>query len=411
MKRFRTISISRSLARLSLVFGAVSVAWFFGGCGDAVTVAETQEAGPAPVLLTDAGGDTGLDSSLRTYCASDKCPPNLTACPTSRFPCEVNLLTDTNNCGACGVVCPAGTRAADGTERETFDCVDGRCVMSCGPHAFDCDGLPDNGCEIEPGGDDNCSACGDECTDPAKACVARNLLGSFGCGCLGSSILCVDQYGYRGCLDPARDDRNCAACGHECDPDVDGGSPYPNTYYGCDKSKCGQVKCISNTLDCDNNAQTNGCETSALSNENCGACGNACPAGQFCGLNPYFTPQCMCSGSQTFCAGGDFAGVPIGSCADLTSDPYNCGACGVACPIGTMLSKSVCSYGTCGRSCVQGRADCNGNASDDCEVNTDSDPRNCGGCGNVCDAVAGQACVAGRCVVEPCDEGEGPTAR
>jgi hypothetical protein len=53
---------------------------------------------------------------------------------------------------------------------------------------------------------------------------------------------------------------------------------------------------------------------------------------------------------------------------------------------------------------VEGRADCNGNLEDSCEVKIDSDPYNCGACGVVCDAVAGQACVHGRCAVEPCPE-------
>ena len=57
--------------------------------------------------------------------------------------------------------------------------------------------------------------------------------------------------------------------------------------------------------------------------------------------------------------------------------------------------------------CNEGRADCNNSQSDGCEVNIDSDPRNCGACGHVCDAVAGQACVAGRCVVEPCAQDAG----
>ncbi|AKU95956.1 hypothetical protein AKJ09_02620 [Labilithrix luteola] len=39
-------------------------------------------------------------------------------------------------------------------------------------------------------------------------------------------------------------------------------------------------------------------------------------------------------------------------------------------------------------------------------MNTDSDPNNCGACGKVCDAIAGQAWIHGRCAVEPCKEQE-----
>jgi hypothetical protein len=76
-----------------------------------------------------------------------------------------------------------------------------------------------------------------------------------------------------------------------------------------------------------------------------------------------------------------------------------------------MTSFGVCNYGTCSRHCIDGRADCNGNPSDDCETNIDNDPENCGGCGIVCDAVAGQACVGGRCVVEPCNSDGGVLTR
>ena len=42
--------------------------------------------------------------------------------------------------------------------------------------------------------------------------------------------------------------------------------------------------------------------------------------------------------------------------------------------------------------------DCNGNATDGCESNSNSDVRNCGSCGNVCDA--GDLCCNGDCVPE-----------
>lgn len=45
--------------------------------------------------------------------------------------------------------------------------------------------------------------------------------------------------------------------------------------------------------------------------------------------------------------------------------------------------------------CSPGRADCDAQSLNGCEVDTDNDPRNCGACGTSC--LAGEKCVSGRC--------------
>lgn len=49
--------------------------------------------------------------------------------------------------------------------------------------------------------------------------------------------------------------------------------------------------------------------------------------------------------------------------------------------------------------CENGHADCNGDASDGCEIDTTSDVSNCSSCSNVCppSANATVACVSGQC--------------
>ncbi|MDB4939267.1 MAG: Tryptophan synthase alpha chain [Labilithrix sp.] len=87
-----------------------------------------------------------------------------------------------------------------------------------------------------------------------------------------------------------------------------------------------------------------------------------------------------------------------GLCKTNTSrDIEHCGACGNACP---SMPKSfhatpVCSKSTCTIACDELSADCNHDAADGCEVFTGDDPKNCGGCGNVCKD--GELCWKGAC--------------
>ncbi len=359
---------------------------------------------PPPLVTAADGGDAGDGSALEltAYCPTDKCPEGHTTCPSSRFRCDVNLKTDRENCGACGSACPARVLQTG----ETFECSDGRCVLNCDPlKGLDCDGLADNGCETKPLDDNNCGACGNVCTDPAKPCVNNPQTGLPSCGCPGTQIACRKTiFGTTSvqCFAPEDDDGNCGACDNRCPANPDGGPLPANSYYGCLDSKCGNLKCAQNFGDCDGDA-LNGCETFLADTDHCGRCGG-CPTGQECKKNRRGVLECMCPPGLTYC---------FGECVDLATDARHCGTCGVVCFIqDSLLSTGVCTNGLCTRRCMTGRADCNGNSADDCEVNTNSDPRNCGGCGVVCDAVPGQACVGGSCTVEPCAEPDGgPLAR
>ena len=85
------------------------------------------------------------------------------------------------------------------------------------------------------------------------------------------------------------------------------------------------VVCPSDRLKCDNV-----CVDVRTDSRNCGYCGNACPAGQFC-LNG----NCMksCSASQTSCPGG---------CFDLRNDPDHCGTCNNDCSAGLLCKEGEC---------------------------------------------------------------------
>ena len=88
----------------------------------------------------------------------------------------------------------------------------------------------------------------------------------------------------------------------------------------------------------------------------------------------------QCGEGLTLCPGG---------CVDAQSDPNNCGACGNACP-----SDGACEAGACVADCSAGLTNCNGSCVD---VATDLD--NCGSCGLACPD--GSPCTDGACIA-PC---------
>lgn len=352
---------------------------------------------------------------LTAYCASNQCPTGFTTCPASKFLCEVDLRSDRDNCGACGAACPPDR------DTESFDCIEGRCVMRC-PQLIkkNCDGIIDNGCETEVATNDNCGACGKVCADPENAPCQNELdYGNPECGCPAPYTYCNPQI-YGGgdkCNKLDVSDRHCGACGNRCNPDGPPGAlpPPPNAYYGCVAGQCHRLTCKEGWGDCNqdlNEPGSDGCEVQLGTDTNCVTCGDNCAAdGRVCALNfpREFVKACRCPPGETFCGWG--GSTEYGSCSDLRSDPFNCGACGESCPGNTVRSRGICELGACKLACNKRWADCNGNVDDDCEVDIFADPQNCGGCGIACDVAAGQACAGGRCVVEPCKEEGEETAR
>ena len=363
--------------------------------GDAV-IGEVAPERPGVSFASEDASVATPETGLRSYCASNQCPPGHTTCPSSQFLCDVDLRRDLNNCGECGNRCPS-------SYMDKYVCVEGRCLLSCTANqALDCDGVPDNGCETSPRSNDNCGYCGNKC--PAdNPCIDRGNT-DYACGCKQGEINCGGRFP---CVDPSYDDANCGACRNACPAHGDGTvEAPPNKYFGCFDGECGKLKCQTFFGDCDalTDLTNTGCETRLTTNDNCGACGRKCEDGTICRLNQLLVPECMCPEGQTLCEGGCLGDLCLGACNDLSSDRFNCGACGVRCSENVPNANEACVYGRCDWSCNAGWGDCNGNRDDGCETNISSDPKNCGGCGIVCDGIAGQACVDGRCMVEPCDE-------
>jgi hypothetical protein len=168
--------------------------------------------------------------------------------------------------------------------------------------------------------------------------------------------------------------------------------------------QCGLV-CPKGFADC-NHDPSDGCETVLGTDANCGFCQDTCAL-------PHATSHCQVMGGTPVCnllgcadgwANCDM--VAVNGCeANTNTDANNCNACGNHCASGAH-STPVCASGVCRIVCDPGYADCDGDASNGCEVHTDGDTANCGTCHHACSSNhATESCVAGLCQVVTCLSG------
>ncbi|MEZ4407493.1 MAG: FG-GAP-like repeat-containing protein [Polyangiales bacterium] len=144
------------------------------------------------------------------------------------------------------------------------------------------------------------------------------------------------------------------------------------------------------------------CVDTLVSNDHCGACDSPCRAavGE--------VARCMGGMCTTRCAEGfgDCDGDASNGCeVDTRTSLTHCGACMNACPARANATAS-CTAGVCGARCDAGFGDCDANAATGCEVDTRVTTAHCGACGNNCPTpVNGRvSCVASACAPE-CDAG------
>jgi hypothetical protein len=350
--------------------------------------------------------------------------------------CEV-AEDDVDHCGSCGRACNYVHGVAA--------CVDGECEReSCEQGWDDCDDNPDD-CETATISNDNCGACGSICSDVPNAtascaegvcgpgeCIGAhgdcNELPADGCeielaslthcgGCnqacdfVGSADECIDgtcfaqvggcEAGFGDCdgdrengCESLRTDENCGACGDACNTTL------PNSVAGtrCMAGTC-ELECAAGYGDCDGDAQT-GCETSLDSLTHCGGCNMACARDN--AVATCATGSCrieMCASS----AYGDCNDEDSDGCETDLGQDSTCGGCDSDCA--DVAGRPFCSGGQCTSiSCTAPQADCDGDGAS-CEVNLDTSSSNCGACGNACaftNGVTPHATLAG-CVSRSCE--------
>lgn len=315
----------------------------------------------------------------RSTCVENTCYAQLATCSTGgQGATEVNLATDLNNCGECGVVCPERDFA-------TRACVGGGCGVTCVDGHADCDRVADDGCETNIFTDvNNCGKCGVVCGAPPGATVACVKGVCTITACSPMSLANCDMKYENGCeVATDVDQNNCGACGMAC--------AAANGLPGCMMGGCIVAACTQDYGDCDMKA-ANGCEVALLTDAmNCGMCGKKCAL-------PNATPACAAgSCAVASCNNGfdDCNKLADDGCeTDLNTSPDNCSRCRTVCPSRPGMTRT-CVAGKCGLICSANRADCNGNLFDGCEVDINLDGNNCGGCGKKC--AIGMGCQNGMC--------------
>ena len=369
----------RNVELAAALLGACVIIAACGTSEQRVVFDSEPPPGPPPLTAPDASAQDANSPEHPTMamCASAKCQAPFETCSHSKFLCDVDLSTDSLNCGSCGNECPTdGWRSSQ--LNAAWKCIDGGCRMTCANTLFaDCNGRIEDGCETSLSSVQNCGACGVVC--PAGSRCANGICTT----CKPDEVLCGTL-----CVNLKSDFGNCGACGNRCTM-FPAGFPPPkaNMNYGCEEGTCNHLQCSPAWLNCNGDLE-DGCEVNYTTDpNNCGGCGKKCAAGQAC-----ISGNCQCDPGPSGC-----------DCLpDFESNVMHCGSCGLKCSE-PPNSTTKCEAGRCVFTCKAGMADCNLNDADGCETNIYRDPQNCGSCGAACET--GQACIDGACATEPCPDG------
>lgn len=330
--------------------------------------------------------------------------------------CEANLRLP-EHCGTCGNDCNEAFAHASGQCTNAQQCE----LRSCEDGWADCDGDPANGCEADLSAPEHCGACGVVCGDQntqLSTCEAGATAAQNSCRLIcGAGFSNCDGVPNNGCeVDLTQNFEHCGGCNQSCE--------LPNAATACVPvgpgfGICRFLGCDSGFADCSGrmpNANGSfllsdnmpGCMDYLIdNNQNCGSCGNDCTA--MAGTWVCQDTDCRatsCPAGQLDCAGD-------GLCSGNVNDPRTCGGCSNDCTGAPNVANVVCNPNQTRPSdrcsidaCDGGFADCDGLFSNGCEANTQQSLAHCGGCNQACALPnAVMSCTAGGCLFVACEPG------
>ncbi|MBX3201163.1 MAG: hypothetical protein KF894_23695 [Labilithrix sp.] len=385
-------TVLRASVLLSAALGVVVLA--SSGCRTGVSLGgfdPPNEELPPP-FEADAGEPDA--NAFAPLCKATECPAPYDTCSDDAFRCETNFDIDNTSCGACGVTCPSGEQVKQVFGGEWF-CQSARCELSCDPesHRGDCNGDAADGCEADLRCDpNNCGACGVKCPAGVQ-CVKGNCgcpagLAVCGDGCFAECAhlptddancgTCGNQcpfpefppttpdHTYYGCGSGSCDELKCENGFKDCNGDVDSDGCEVDVYFdpmncgGCGK-KCadgqfcefGTCKCGPQETNCPFPSGAPFCVKLDTDPANCGVCSHWCPQP----MDGSGKAVCRNGKCEVACNPGyaDCDGDVANGCETfIAADPRNCGACGAACDLAL---GQPCVNGACLlRPCEPGEA-------------------------------------------------------
>ena len=333
-------------------------------------------------------------------------------------------VTNGTMCGTGGE-CQSGACVCDATSCAKGCCNGQTCVPwasegsgECGTGGRMCGSCPNGLCDTTSG---TCSCdsntCGSGCCNggPNGNCVPFSMEGNGTCGmggatcgpCSAPTPVCLSG----GCVTCSPGQTQCAGAGYEtCQSNGTWGStitPCTGTTPVCVSGACvactSNIQCMNGSCDtstgactCDSNDCSSGCCSGGANGScvspptpaNCGSNGNSCMS---CPTNPANGSfSCSSSGTCLLSCVNPYSVCTNSYCANLGTDPNNCGSCAHVCPAGPANSTPDCVGMVCGWTCNAPYNACGGASCLDLQT----DPLNCGACGHSCQ---GGTCSAGLC--------------
>ncbi|WP_438033512.1 hypothetical protein [Sorangium sp. So ce204] len=369
-----------------------------GVCQEAGCMNDARDGSESDV---DCGGScdrkcaTDQTCNRASDCESGVCQDGECVAPTCTDGVPNGTESDVD-CGAdCGG-CQDGRSCRSSGDCLSDDCIDGVCGPTCPDGYANCDRLTEGGCEINVRTDaDNCGSCGQKCALPHATAECQG--GACKVKACEAPYADCDGDPENGCeVNTATDSSHCGGCEELC-PAVNG-----DAY--CEASEC-KVECDTGFTDC-NGQVDDGCERATTRDVlHCGGCGIACVPEA--GGRPWCRDG-VCGETICPAGRGDCNGDPEDSCeVNLAADPENCGTCGGLCTVANGTGKCTATGCAIG-SCEPGFADCDGSYDNGCETSTDTSLSHCGACGETCTIAGGTPkCEGGDCKVRTCNSGMG----